>query len=235
MKLVLFDIDGTLVRAGNAGRAALDAACLKLYGARKICGTFSLAGRTDLYNFTKAFQNSVGRKPSRRERELLQALYLKLLPSRIKRAVRSRTYILPPGIRSLLRRLKREKNVILALGTGNLEPAARLKLGPSGLNGYFPLGGFGSDSIQRSALLKMAHRRAQKMSPSPIAPKDVFVVGDTPWDVKAGRAAGFTTIAVETGFATPQELRGSKPDHIGKDFRNTAKWLKWLGIEKARP
>jgi len=234
-KILLFDIDGTLVRAGGAGRRALDHAAHKLYGKERVCSEFSLAGRTDLWNFATAFRLATGRKPAKRAVVRLYREYLRLLPGYVRRAAREKTYILPPGIRTLLKRLKREPGVLLGLGTGNLEQGARIKLGPSGFNGYFRFGGFGSDSLHRDLILKKAVRRAACRAGRRIPPRDVFVIGDTPHDVSAGRKAGYQTIAVGTGFASWPELKRSGPDHLARDFRGVDKWLKWFGIPSSRP
>ncbi len=226
----MFDIDGTLVKAGGAGRKALDRACRKLYGKSRVCELFSLAGRTDSYNFKMAHWRSTGRRPKANEVRKLQDKYLELLPRYVQASVRLGTYEIPVGLRRLLRRLHRERGVLLGLGTGNIEPAARLKLSPTGLNGYFRVGGFGSDAEHRHTLLKKARRRAEGLLGRAIAAKDVFVVGDTPFDVRAGRRAGFKTVAVATGYAALGDLERSGPDHLARDFRRASQWLQWFGI-----
>ena len=230
MKVLLFDVDGTLIRAGGAGRLALNAACEKLYGKRDVCSELSLAGRTDLWNFRQAFINARGRKPSPAELEKLHQAYLAFLPRYVKSAIRKKTYVLPAGIKALLKRLSREKSVLLGLGTGNMERGARIKLEPSGFNAYFLFGGYGSDAFHRPTLLKRAVRRAERLAGAPIAHNDVYVIGDTPLDVAAGKKAGYKTVAVGTGFARWSDLVSSGPDHLAKDFRGVRKWLQWFGL-----
>jgi phosphoglycolate phosphatase-like HAD superfamily hydrolase len=234
-KILLFDIDGTLVRAGGAGRKALNAATRKLYGKDQVCSEFSLAGRTDLWNFATAYRLATGRKPTKGAVVRLYSEYLRLLPRYVRRATREKSYILPPGIKTLLERLQGEPGVLLGLGTGNLEEGARIKLGPSGFNGYFRFGGFGADSLHRDRILKKAVRRAARHASGAIRPQDVFVIGDTPFDVSAGRKAGYKTVAVGTGFASWADLVRSRPDHLARDFRGVDKWLKWFGITSSRP
>ena len=230
VKVLLFDIDGTLVLAGGAGRKALNHAVKRLYGKEDVCGQFSLAGRTDLWNFSAAYRLATGRRACARAVARLRREYLRLLPRYVRRAQSEGAYILPVGIRPLLRRLKKTPGVLLGLGTGNVREGARIKLGPSGLNEYFKFGGFGCDSFHRPAILKKAVRRAGRLAGGRVPPRDVFVIGDTPHDVSAGRKAGFQTIAVGTGFASWESLKRAKPDHLARDFRGVEKWLKWFGI-----
>ena len=230
MKILLFDIDGTLIRAGGAGRHALNAACEQLYKKKDACSELSLAGHTDLYNFREAFVNATGRRPSPAELDELHEEYLSHLPSFVEKAIRAKTYEYPAGIKALLKRLSQDKRVLLGLGTGNMERGARIKLEPSGFNAYFLFGGYGSDAFHRPTLLKKAVRRAQKLVKHKIKGDDVFVIGDTPLDVAAGKKAGYKTVAVGTGFAGWDALVDSRPDHIAKDFRGIDQWLSWFGI-----
>lgn len=231
MKVLLFDIDGTLVRAGGAGRKALNRAGQILYGKENACSELSLAGHTDLWNFRAVYRRSTGRLPSERELERLHQEYLKHLPHYVRSAIRKKNYILPAGIKALLKKLSRDKRILLGLGTGNMECGARIKLEPSGFNAYFLFGGFGSDAFHRHTLLKKAIRRASNLAGSSIAPSDVYVIGDTPLDVAAGKKAGFKTIGVGTGFADWKSLVKSRPDYLARDFRGVEKWLKWFGIK----
>lgn len=224
MKVLLFDIDGTLVRAGGAGRKALNRAGYLLYGKKDLCDEVSLAGRTDLHNFASVHRIATGKAPSKAQLDRLHREYLKHLPHFVRRALKNNTYVLPRGVKTLLKRLSREKSLLLGLGTGNMEQGARIKLEPSGFNGYFLFGGFGSDAFHRPSLLRKAVRRAQRLAGRTIPPEDVFVIGDTPLDVKAGKKAGFKTVAVGTGYSDWDSLVRAKPDHLARDFRGMNKW-----------
>ena len=230
MKVLLFDIDGTLIRAGGAGRKALNRAGEILYGVKNCCSELSLAGRTDLYNFGAAHRFATGRKPTAAAVERLHREYLKQLPRYVRKALRDESYHVPAGLKALLKHLSRDKRVLLGLGTGNMEKGARIKLEPSGFNEYFRFGGYGSDAFHRHALLKKAVQRAKKLTREPFTRRDVYVIGDTPFDVAAGRKSGFKTVAVGTGYSAWAELRASKPDHLARDFRNIKKWLNWFGL-----
>jgi phosphoglycolate phosphatase len=230
VKVLLFDVDGTLIRAGGSGRKALNRAAFVLYGKRNACSELSLAGRTDLYNFGLAYRRATGRRATRAALERLRREYLKHLPYYVKAALRDGHYRVPPGLKSLLKRLSRDPRVLLGLGTGNMEQGARIKLEPSGFNAYFLFGGYGSDSFHRPVLLKKAVRRAERLAGRRLPPEDVYVIGDTPLDVAAGRRAGFKTIAVGTGFSRWEDLAAARPDRLARDFRGTRKWLSWFAL-----
>jgi phosphoglycolate phosphatase-like HAD superfamily hydrolase len=230
VKVLLFDIDGTLIRAGGAGRKALNRAGEVLYGVKDCCSEATLAGRTDLYNFGAAHRAATGRRATAADVEKLHREYLRQLPRFVRSALRNGTYHVPPGLKALLKRLSRDKRVLLGLGTGNMEKGARIKLEPSGFNPYFQFGGFGSDSLHRHVLLRKAIQRAKKLAPRGFSPGDVYVIGDTPLDVVAGKKAGFKTVGVGTGFSTWKELSASGPDHLARDFRSMRKWLTWFKL-----
>lgn len=233
MKILLFDLDGTLVRAGGAGRKALNQAVRNVFKVDKDCGELSLAGKTDLVNFAEAIANAVGRKPTRADVDRVHEEYIRVLPRFVRLALKAKRYELTSGIERLLKTLAARKGeVALGLGTGNMERGARIKLEPSGLNGYFPWGGYGSDAYHRHLLLKKAVARAKKHHRlRRVAPADVFVIGDTPLDVAAGKRAGYRTVGVGTGFSTWGELKRSRPDFLAKDFRNVEAWLRWLSLK----
>jgi phosphoglycolate phosphatase-like HAD superfamily hydrolase len=189
-----------------------------------------LAGRTDLYNFGAAYRFATGKRPTAAAVERLHREYLKHLPHYVRASLRQGTYHVPAGLKTLLRRLSRDERVLLGLGTGNMEKGARIKLEPSGFNAYFLFGGYGSDAFHRHALLRKAVQRAKKLSGETFAKENVYVIGDTPLDVAAGRKAGFKTVGVGTGFSEWKDLAASKPDFLARDFRNWRKWLAWFGL-----
>lgn len=229
MKAVLFDLDGTLVRAGGAGRRALNRAVEQLHGAREVCSEFSLAGRTDLDNFRLALRVALGRDPTPAQTAAVQAAYLRRLPREVKDAVDSGRYELVAGIGRLLRELNRLPGVLIGLGTGNVKPGAQLKLRPSGLLGHFTFGGFGCDGYTRVSVLRTAVRRASEAAGTRIPPDAVYVIGDTDKDVKAGKAAGYHTGVVTAGFGELDKIRKAGPELIAPDFRNPRPWLRWIG------
>jgi phosphoglycolate phosphatase-like HAD superfamily hydrolase len=211
MKLILFDLDGTLVSTGGAGLRALDVAFLSLQRLARASEGISFAGRVDPAIIKDIFQTKLRRTPSENELRSLADHYLTALAMELASADH---YRILDGVEALLAALAARPDVFLALGTGNLERGARLKLERSGLNSYFVIGGFGSDAEDRAEVLRIGVRRAEEKAGRPFAPRDVFVVGDTPYDVAAGRALGAVTVAVGSGHAAREELLAAGPDHF---------------------
>ncbi|MDD4005310.1 MAG: HAD hydrolase-like protein [Elusimicrobiaceae bacterium] len=230
IKVVLFDVDGTLVKAGGCGRRALNRALRRLYGKRDICSDHILAGSTDRDNFTKSFISAVGAKPKASDLKLIEKTYLALLPAEVNAAVRERRYEKIAGVEKLLANLSRRKNVLVGLGTGNVEHGARLKLEPSGLWPHFKFGGYGCDGLERVAVLKTGVRRAEKVLGMKVKPSQVFIVGDTEKDVVAGKQAGYHTGAVINGYGCAETVIRSAPELLAEDFSETEYWLMWLGL-----
>ncbi len=233
LKVLLFDVDGTLVLTEGAGRRALDRAFERLYGVYQASESVVLAGRTDLQNFDETYRKHFVKSPTKVEMARIEREYLRCLPAEVKDSVRGKRYTVLRGARKLLSLLSRRKDVLLGLGTGNVEQGARLKLGPSGLNKYLPFGGFGGDAVHRHLVLKTGIRRARRFANGVrIRSGDIYVIGDTPLDVIAARRAGYRAAAVTSGFSTVPELRSSQPEFLAKDFEDLAGWMAWFGLDK---
>ena len=218
-RLVLFDIDGTLLSAGRAARDSVLAALARVYGwhadpdAPKR-GKYDFSGKTDPQIVRELVVEAVG--PERCERDLEQALasYLEELRQRLSPG----SVIPKPGIPELLRSLASDPRVMLALLTGNVEAGARLKLEPPGFNAYFPFGAFGSDSADRYELPPLAVERARRHSGREFSGKSVVIVGDSVHDVACGRPLGVRTVAVATGPTPAERLAAERPDALLPDF-----------------
>ncbi len=232
-KVILFDLDGTLVKAGGAGRRALNEAVRRLHGVSEVCSEFSLAGRTDKDNFRLAFHKAVGRRPDAREAARLEQAYLARLPRHVDKAVADGRYELIPGIKRFLKAL-RERKALIGLGTGNIKEGAHIKLRPSGLLDHFHFGGFGSDGYRRVKVLRTAVQRASQILGRRVSARDVYVIGDTHKDVAAGKQAGYHTGVVTCGFGEMEEIRKSSPEFMAEDFADLEAWLLWLNLELRR-
>jgi phosphoglycolate phosphatase-like HAD superfamily hydrolase len=130
-------------------------------------------------------------------------------------------------------RLDADSSAFLALGTGNVERAARMKLEHVGLNPFFPVGGFGDDAEERKEAIADAVRNATLHYQRSFAPELSWVIGDTPYDIEAGRALGLRTLAVATGgLHTIDDLRYAAPDVVLENLSDTERVLRAIELEK---
>jgi len=214
-KFLLFDIDGTLVHAGGAGRHALAAALEESGAVRGALDNFSFAGKTDRQIVLTALRASgfaAIELPGLLARVLASYL-LHLAANLDEKPVKAYPYV-----RELLQACRRRDDLELVLLTGNVPGGARLKLGSAGLWDYFSWGVFGDHSEERADLAREALRRIGAGNGG-VDPRDVFVIGDTAADIACGRAIGATTVALVSDFEPEEKLRAAGPDHLLNDFR----------------
>jgi phosphoglycolate phosphatase len=210
-RLVLFDIDGTLVTDGGASRDAFSVALGTVYGYRGDVSRYDFSGRTDPY-----IAHMVLRDEGFSDEDIaarLPALWHAYLAGLERNATTARVRPLP-GIAALLEALRKMSNITTALLTGNIEPGARLKLGPPALNEYFSFGAFGSDSADRSELPPIAVERASQRDGHRFEGADVVIIGDSIYDVRCGVPYAATTIAVASGKTPAEALRAENPSHF---------------------
>jgi phosphoglycolate phosphatase len=204
VKLLLFDIDQTLVNTGGAGLRALDRACQKLYGLQNAMDGVRPHGKTDPAIVREILRVKLGSN-SAKDGEIATVLegYVSFLKEEVQT---SATYRVLPGIVPLLNEMAARPDVVLGLATGNVELGARIKLQRAELNSYFAFGGFGSDAEDRTELVRKGAEKANRKIGRTIPPSEVFVIGDTPLDIDAGNRAGFKTVGVGTGTYTVDQL-----------------------------
>jgi len=210
VKLLLFDVDQTLVSTGGAGVRALDRAFQKLFSIENAMAGILPHGKTDPGIIREIFNNlpkdsvSVGIPTS--FKPILDA-YLEFLQDEIDRTA---SYTVLPGISRLLTDLSVHSKVLLGLATGNVEAGARIKLTRGNLNQYFLFGGFGSDFENRAELVRHGAEIGSKLALARwgrrFQPDEIFVIGDTPLDIAAGRESGLRTVGVATGKYSVTEL-----------------------------
>ena len=215
LKLILFDIDGTLIDTGGAGARSWTWAFEHAFDRPGVdIGKYSSAGMTDPVVARKTFTEAIGHEPSGEELARLMAAYLSVLPDYVSS---SEGYRVLPGVEALLPRLH-EAGVLLGVTTGALEAGAHAKLGRARLNHFFLVGGYGSDSEDRVELTTTAVKRAERLLGSTLDPRQAAVVGDTPLDISAAEGAGVVSIGVATGKYDLDEMREAKPDHALGDL-----------------
>jgi phosphoglycolate phosphatase len=209
-RAALFDIDGTLISSGGAGGVAWREAFRDLYGVPADIGKFSDAGMTDPEVGRLTFEAVIGHAPSPDELARVLMARQRHLPHAV---AESEGYRVLPGVRERLDQLHRD-GVLLGLTTGGTEAAAHIKLARGDLNHYFLVGGYGSDSPDRTELTKRGIERAGVMLGQPLDPATVPVVGDTPLDIEAAQAAGAIAVGVATGHYSVDQLREAGADHV---------------------
>lgn len=205
-KLVLFDIDGTLLWTDGAGRRAIQAALLAEMGTAGPIESYRFDGKTDpqiIHELLDAVGHPQAR--SREHVELVCRRYVTLLAGELAASpARSRVY---PGVVELLDLIERRRDTLLGLLTGNVAEGASLKLRAVGLEpARFRVGAFGSDAAERPHLPAIAAERAATLMGRPVAGDDLVIIGDTPADVTCGASLGARAIGVGTGSYSAADL-----------------------------
>jgi phosphoglycolate phosphatase len=217
-RLLLFDIDGTLVNTGGAGVVSLQTMVQRRFGVTDDLHDIEIAGKTD-----RAIIRDILRKyevvASEQNISEFAEAYVAGLRDELPRC---RGRILP-GIDELVRHLQSQPNIVLALLTGNLKRGAQLKLEHYGLWDFFEFGAFADDHPERNELGAFAHRRAREKHGHDFDSADVDIIGDTGHDIACGEAFGARTIAVATGSWSRERLESCTPDFLFDDFAEVQK------------
>lgn len=227
-RLLLFDVDATLLLTGGAGARAMTQAFEELFGVSGAFTGIPMAGRTDPAIFIDALHR-VGRRPEPGILERFRNTYCRHLRLEIDRPAAGKT--LMPGIPPLLEALSRRDEVFLALLTGNFAEGARIKLEYFDLWHYFPCGAFGDDHTDRAALVPIARDRADRQGAGPVSDDCVFVVGDTPLDVACALTSGVRAVAVATGGYDMATLVESGAHVVFENLSDTQSVLAALGLD----
>jgi phosphoglycolate phosphatase-like HAD superfamily hydrolase len=223
-KLVLFDIDGTLVLTGRAGVRGMNRALQEVLGVREGLDGIPVAGRTDWAILDEAVRRC-GRTLDDALLDELRALYVERLAEEIQHRGEGRKEVLP-GVRPLLDELSTRPDVAVGLITGNFIKGAEVKLAHFGLWRFFRFGGFGDDAADRNLLVPFAVDRARTCGVPELPMRDVVVIGDTPADVACAQAVGATAVAVATGGSSVDELRATGADYVLPDLEDHAGFLR---------
>ncbi|HVT59062.1 MAG TPA: HAD family hydrolase [Thermoanaerobaculia bacterium] len=225
-RLVLFDIDGTLLECGRQTRPPFAAALTEVFGTTGDLDGYEFSGCTDpqaVLELMTAAGFSAAEVKARLPR--MRELYLAGLEGTLDR----RGMRLLPGAAALLEGLASRADLALALLTGNWEPGARTKLSRFDLNRFFAFGAFGCDGIRRSELPPVALARAADRLERRFRPDEALIVGDSVHDISCGHDHGIPVLAVATGRTPAQALRSAGADWVVPDLAAARQLLPWLG------
>jgi phosphoglycolate phosphatase len=209
-RILLFDIDGTLVSTGGAGAVAWKKAFEELYGIPADIGKFTDAGMTDPDVGAKTFEAVLHRTPTPHELAELVQRRLEHLPEAV---AESEKYRVLPGVPERLRQLSRDGH-LLGLITGNGDGAAYIKLSRGDLMRWFTFGAYASAGLDRAGIVRQAVARGEAMLGANVPNDQIYVIGDTPLDIQAAHAVGCSAIAVATGHFDADALRNAGADHV---------------------
>lgn len=213
MKLVLFDIDGTLIDSGEAGTRSLNLAFEEVFSIPHAFRGISMAGKTDIQIMKEALRR-FGLDSENGNIEILCRNYIRHLKYQIENPRRH----LKPFIREALASLVEKKDFTIGLLTGNIKEGARIKLSPFGIDNYFSVGAYGDDDEDRNRLLPIAVERFMKVYKKEIDYRNCIVIGDTPRDVECAKVHGAVSVAVATGPYPYDTLLNSGADMVLRDM-----------------
>ena len=219
MRLLLFDIDGTLIRSNSAGRTALTYALEQVFGTAGPIDSYHFGGKTDP-RIIIDLMLAVGIEQKVIDVKL--PVVYDVMTAR-GHAIFTEKGIVPcPGILTLLETLRQRDDTVLGLVTGNIVSTAPLKLEAGGIDpAQFRVGAYGSDNMDRNRLPEIAMKRASKLTGHSFNGNNTVVIGDTPADILCARAGKTTAVAVASGWHAAPTLAKYKPDYLLEDLKDT--------------
>ena len=225
MRVVLFDIDGTLLHSGGAGRFSMIQTFEEIFGIKNGFNGISMAGKTDpLILKSAADKNKI--KISSAQLEQFKTRYFQLLSVNItKKLPQKGVYT---GVEIILHKLHKNTNISMGLLTGNWSQSAEIKLGYFNFNRYFSFGAFGSDSSDRNDLLPIALQRCDVTKNKNIDMKNVVVIGDTPNDINCAKVHGARALAVATGSSSVSVLEQEGADLAVENLQKHDQIIEWI-------
>lgn len=224
-RLLLFDIDGTLVDCGPQVRPLFAQALVEVFGTAGDIFGYEFAGKTDP-RIVLDLMTAAG-VPEPEVRRLLPDIR-RIFLDKLEEGLDGKSMRLLPGVEEVLERQAARPDLALALLTGNWEPGARTKLSRFGLNRFFPFGAFGCDGTDRDELPPVALERAKAEVGRRFQPEEVLIIGDSRHDVACARAHGIPCLAVTTGRTPAEALRAAGADWVVADLPAALAMIDWL-------
>lgn len=223
-RLLLFDIDGTLISSAGAGVESLKLVLAERFGIKDDLEDIEIAGMTD-----SGIVISILKKHKIPETHENVSAFLDSYVHFLSQELPRRKGTLLPGVLELLERLKSRPHLVLALLTGNVSRGAQLKLEHYGVWHFFEFGAFADDHHDRNKLGGFARTRAREKHGREFSPEETDVIGDTPRDIACGKAFGARTIAIATGTWSRADLAKHQPDFLFDDLSNVDEVIRTLG------
>jgi phosphoglycolate phosphatase len=209
-RLLLFDIDNTLLYTGGAGSHAMAVALQEMFGVTDGFAKIEFSGRTDLYILSEGLRHhGITGGYEAHLNDFLRRYY-----GHLRHTLGERAGHLIPGFPQLLEALSQRDGVRIGLATGNFSEAAWMKLEHYGIRQYFSDGAFGEESLDRSEMVRLGLKRFA----DGVAPEDILIIGDTPHDVSSALDNGLGAVGVATGNYTVDQLRDSGAQIVFQDF-----------------
>jgi phosphoglycolate phosphatase-like HAD superfamily hydrolase len=224
-KLVLFDIDQTILHSGGAGEKALTLALRERFGREETLENIDIAGKTDVWIAHRIFE-AHGIEPHQENVERFLDGYLDYLEKELD-GTKGR---LLPGFPEILHALARKPDVAVGLLTGNLRLGAELKLRRFGVLDHFSFGAFADDSHERNLLGPFARERAREAYGTDFQARDIYIIGDTPHDIACAKAIGAHGVGVATGRYSRAALEAAGADFVFDDLSDVEGVIGRLGI-----
>jgi phosphoglycolate phosphatase-like HAD superfamily hydrolase len=225
-KLLLFDIDGTLIRSNGAGRLTLAYALEQLFGTCGPLDSYNMSGKTDPRIVTDLL-TAVGIPPKEIKRQL-PAIY-ELMAEHGQKIFKEKEMTACPGIPELLAELLTRDDVLLGLLTGNSQLTAPLKLSAAGIDPLqFKVGAYGSDALDRNELPAIGMARANQLTGKTFNGTNTVIIGDTPADILCARAGKATAVAVASGWHASSTLAEYHPDHLFENLGDVVQVIQTL-------
>ena len=224
--VLLFDIDGTLIKTGGAGKYAMEDTFTELYNVPKGMKTISFAGSTDLGIYDMALKLHDLTIQASEHESIFRKKYLERLALYIKSKPRGQKIL--PGVVEFLDFLQARDDVFISLVTGNYKEGARIKLEHFNLHHYFTEGAFGCDFADRNLLPPLALERITNMGYQ-LPPKErIWIIGDTVRDIECARHSGLPSLITFTGFNTRREILKQKPELTLETLEEFPRFLEFI-------